>query len=68
MKELDNKKRNKYITSMGKNIQFIKLEKEIKELILKNLGRNVYRELFVEKDKTSYSGYMGMTAIKRASA
>ena len=34
MKELDNKKRNKYITSMGKNIQFIKLEKEIKELIV----------------------------------
>ena len=34
MKELDNKKRNKYITSMGKNIQFIKLEKEIQELIV----------------------------------
>lgn len=34
MKELDNKKRNNYITSMGKNIQFIKLEKEIKELIV----------------------------------
>lgn len=34
MKELENKKRNKYITSMGKNIQFIKLEKEIKELIV----------------------------------
>ena len=34
MKELDNKKRNKYITSMGKNIPFIKLEKEIKELIV----------------------------------
>ena len=34
MKELDTKKRNKYITSMGKNIQFIKLEKEIKELIV----------------------------------
>lgn len=33
--------------------------KEIKELILKNLGRNVYRELFVEKDKKSYSGYIG---------
>lgn len=34
MKELDNKKRNKYITLMGKNLQFIKLEEEIKKLIV----------------------------------
>ena len=60
MKELDNKKRNKYITSMGKNIQFIKLEKEIKELIV---GDERAEWLNFSKNEI-----MGMTAIKRASA